>query len=426
MKKNNAISLNNFPEKGNKPAKVYKTICSELDMDGNVHLDLGSFSTTIMNPYADKLILEQLGKNFIDYGEYAQTKKIHDRIIAILSGILNVPNCKSIQGTSTLGSSEAIHLALLAHKWHWKRRQQSLHLNTAKPNIVYSSNAHVCWDKFALYFDVEPRKISVSSLHSYPLQEILESIDKNTICIGAIAGNTYTGGIDPIEELNSKITEINSKNNWDVGIHVDAAISGFVLPFLKTQKKQWDFRLSLVRSINLSGHKFGLVYPGIGWLIFRDAFFLPKDLIFSSHYLEKPIETFTLNYSKGASMILAQYFSILQHGISGYKKIIKDCSKIAQTIRENLRQSGCFEVVDEGILPVVVFKLKSSGSIDLYEFQVHLKSKNWMLPVYDIPGNFEPEKLMRIVIKENFNSVMALQLCNDLISVYQNLNNDRL
>ncbi|WP_343706273.1 glutamate decarboxylase [Flavobacterium sp.] len=426
MKKNNKNSLNIFPKSGSEPAKVYKRICSELAMDGNVHLDLGSFSTTIMNSYADKLILEQIGKNFIDYGEYGQTKKIHDRIITILSRLLNVPNFKSIQGTSTLGSSEAIHLALLAHKWNWRKRQQSLNLSIAKPNIVYSSNAHVCWDKFALYFDVEPRKITVSSLHSYPLEEILENIDENTICVGAIAGNTYTGDIDPIEELNSKISEINIKNNWDVGIHVDAAISGFVLPFLKSPKPQWDFRLSLVRSINLSGHKFGLVYPGIGWLIFRDAFFLPKDLIFSSHYLVKPIETFTLNYSKGASMILAQYFSILEHGISGYKKIIKDCSKTAQTIREKLRQSDCFEVIDQGILPIVVFKLKSNVSIDLYEFQLHLKAKNWMLPVYEIPGNFEPEKLMRIVIKENFNPIMASLLCDDLIGVCQNLNNHRL
>ncbi|KAF2343059.1 glutamate decarboxylase [Flavobacterium tistrianum] len=426
MKKNSKNSLNIFPKKGNKPAKAYKAICSELALDGNVHLDLGSFSTTVMNSYADKLILEQIGKNFIDYGEYGQTKKIHDRIIAILSGLLNVPNRKSINGTSTLGSSEAIHLALLAHKWNWKKRRQSLNLNTSKPNIVYSGNAHVCWDKFALYFDVEPRKIPVSALHSYPLEEILNSIDENTICVGAIAGNTYTGSIDPIEELNSKLSEINSKNNWDIGIHVDAAISGFVLPFLKLHKSQWNFSLPLVRSINLSGHKFGLVYPGIGWLIFRDAFFLPKDLIFSSHYLEKPIETFTLNYSKGASMILAQYFSILQHGISGYKKIIKNCCQIAQIIREKLSQSDYFEVVDEAILPIVVFKLKLNNSIDLNEFQLHLKARNWMLPVYDSPGNFEPEKLMRIVIKENFNRAMASHLCDDLINVYQNLNNYRL
>lgn len=426
MKKNSPNLSYQFPKIGKKAVKVYKKICSELNMDGNVHLDLGSFSTTKMNSYADKLIMEQLGKNFINYGEYGQTKKIHDRIIALLSGLLNVPNCKSINGTATLGSSEAIHLALLSHKWYWKKRQQSLNLNTSKPNIVYCSNAHVCWDTFALYFDVEPRKVLVTSLDTYPLDEILKNIDENTICVGAVAGNTYTGSIDPIEELNIKITELNSKNNWDTGIHVDAAISGFVLPFLKWKESKWDFRIPLVRSINLSGHKFGLVYPAIGWLIFRDAFFLPKDLIFSSHYLEKPIETYTLNYSKGASMILAQYFSILQHGISGYKKIIKRCCKTAENIRKKLKQSDCFEIVDEGILPVVVFKLKPTDSVDPYEFQLHLKAKNWMLPVYDIPGNLEPARFMRIVIKENFNPAMASQLCNDLISVYQNLNTNHL
>ncbi|WP_433831263.1 glutamate decarboxylase [Flavobacterium anhuiense] len=421
MKKNSKNALNVFPKIGKKAAKVYKTICSELAMDGNAHLDLGSFSTTKMNPYADKLITEQLGKNFINYGEYSQTKKIQDRIAAILSKLLNAPNHKSTSGTSTLGSSEAIHLALLAHKWSWKKRRESLNQDTAKPNIVYCSNAHVCWDTFALYFDVEPRKVLVYSLNTYPLEEILRNIDENTICVGAVAGNTYTGSIDPIEELNNQIAAINLKNNWDIGIHVDAAISGFVLPFLTLKELKWDFSLSLVRSINLSGHKFGLVYPGMGWLIFRDAFFLPKDLIFSSHYLEKPIETFTLNYSKGASMILAQYFSILQHGVSGYKKIIKRCCKTAEDLRKILKQSDFFEVVDEGILPIVVFKFKSSDSININEFQLHLKAKNWMLPVYDFPGNFEAEKLMRIVVKENLSPEMASQLCDDLISTYQKL-----
>lgn len=426
MKKNRNHLPDTFPEKGNKAAKVYNAICSELAMDGDVHLDLGSFSTTKMHPYANKLITEQLGKNFIDYGEYAQSKKIHDRIVALLSGLLNVPDPHSIKGTSTLGSSEAIHLALLSHKWNWKKRQQSLQLDTTKPNIVYSSNAHVCWDKFALYFDVEPRKIAISSFHQYPLEEILKNIDQNTICVGAIAGNTYTGSIDPIEKLNNKILEINSTNNWDVGIHVDAAIGGFVLPFLKEQNLQWDFRLPLVRSINLSGHKFGLVYPGIGWLLFRDAFFLPKELIFSSHYLGKPIDTYTLNYSKGASMILAQYFSILQNGISGYKKIINRCCKTAQIIRDRLKESNYFEIIDEGQLPIVVFKLNTTNAIDLYGFQSQLRARNWMLPVYNAPGNFEPNKLMRIVVKENFDTTMVTLLCDDLIAIYQNLNHYRL
>lgn len=422
MKKNCIPSLNSFPLKGSKAAKVYTGICSELAMDGHVELDLGSFTTTRMNSYADKLITEQLGKNFIDYGEYGHSKKIHDWIVGILSKLLNVPNHNSIKGTATLGSSEAIHLALLSHKWNWKKRQQSLNRDNAKPNIVYSANAHVCWDKFALYFDVEARKVPLTSHNQYPLDEILKNIDENTICAGAIAGNTYTGFIDPVEELNNKILEINSQNNWDVGIHVDAAIGGFVLPFLPDQNLKWDFRLPLVRSINLSGHKFGLVYPGIGWLLFRDALFLPKELIFSSHYLGKPIETYTLNYSKGASMILAQYFSILQNGVSGYKKTIKRCCKRAKMIRERLEQSGYFEIVDQGILPVVVFRLKAANTIDIYKFQLQLRAKNWMLPVYNTPGNFEANKLMRIVVKENLNTRMSALLCEDLIAVYQNLN----
>lgn len=413
-----------FPKKGEGAFRAYQKINSELALDGNVHLDLGSFSTTSMDPFADKLITEQLGKNFIDYNEYGQSKKIHDRIIQMLSGLLHAPEAIHPTGTSTLGSSEAIHLALLSHKWNWKKRRESFGLSASKPNIVYSGNTHVCWDKFALYFDVEPRKIPQASLDSYPIEEILGNIDQNTICVGAIAGNTYTGSIDHIEKLNDEIARLNKKHNWNVGIHVDAAIGGFVLPFSKKEIRPWDFRLSLVRSINLSGHKYGLVYPGIGWLIFRDASALPKELIFSSHYLEKPIETYALNFSKGASMILAQYFSILQQGQEGYKKTIRDYCKTADTIRKRLQQSGYFEIIDEGILPVVVFKLKDKKEIDIASLLSSLRSKNWMLPAYHIPGTQEEEKLMRVVVKENISLSLAQLFCDDLISIYENLKKD--
>lgn len=422
MKENTTTPLYCFPKKGKGAPLAYQSISNELTLDGNVHLDLGSFSTTVMDPLADKLIMEQLGKNFIDYSEYGQTKKIHDRVVNILSGLLHAPNVATAKGTATLGSSEAIHLALLSHKWNWKKRQESLGLPTAKPNIVYSSNTHVCWDKFALYFDVEPRKIALSSFNKYPLEEILKNVDENTICVGAVAGNTYTGSIDPIEKLNNEILKLNKKNNWDIGIHVDAAIGGFVLPFSKKKTAPWDFRLSLVRSINLSGHKFGLVYPGIGWLLFRNDTALPKELIFSSHYLEKPIETYTLNFSKGASMILAQYFSILQHGKKGYKKVINQCHEIAEEIRTQLHQSDYFEIIDEGHLPVVVFKLKDTKAVAALLLQ--LRSKNWMLPAYHMPGNLQHETLMRIVVKENMNSLTARMLCTDLISIYKNLKKD--
>jgi glutamate decarboxylase len=413
-----------FPKKGEGAFRAYQKISNELTLDGNVQLDLGSFSTTSMNPLADKLITEQLGKNFIDYNEYGQTKKIHDRIIGMLSGLLHAADPNNPTGTSTLGSSEAIHLALLSHKWNWKKRRESFGLSASKPNIVYSGNAHVCWDKFALYFDVEPRKIPQTSHDSYPIEEILKSIDQNTICVGAIAGNTYTGSIDPIEKLNDEIIRLNKKHNWDVGIHVDAAIGGFVFPFIKREVKTWDFRLPLVRSINLSGHKYGLVYPGIGWLIFREAAVLPKELIFTSHYLEKPIETYTLNFSKGASMILAQYFSILQHGKQGYEKTIRDYCKTADVIRKRLRRSGHFEIIDEGILPVIVFRLKDVKEDMLTALLLKLRSKNWMLPAYQIPGISKQETLLRIVVKENISPELAQLFCDDLIYSYETLKND--
>ena len=407
--------LNTFPKKGMKPEKAYEQVCTELALDGNINMDLGSFTSVAMDAFAQKLIMDQLGKNTIDHSEYVQSKVIHDRVVKILGSLYNGDHEKC-EGTATLGSSEGIHLALLAHKWYWKKIRRSD--ANGIPNIVCAENVHVSWDKFALYFDVELRKIPFKN-GKYPIDDIISSIDANTICVGAVAGCTYLGSIDSISLLNERLKKVNKKNNWDIGIHVDAAIAGFILPFLNN-KIVWDFRLPLVRSINVSGHKFGMVYPGIGWLLFSDSEFISSELVLTSHYLTKPIETYSLNFSKSASMILAQYYAILSFGENGFKEKIQNYSNTAVVIRQLLSESGHADIADDGVLPIVVFRFNAKSKIDVIRFTEILRTKNWMLPAYQLPGDNE-SIYMRIVVKQNINPVIAMMLCRDIIETAQNL-----
>src|SRR5208337_1415820 len=289
-----------LPEKMMPADVAYQIVHDELYMDGNTAFDLGSFTTTWMEPEAEKLIIENLGKNFIDRFEYPQTNEIHQRVVHILAHLFNAHEQAQFCGTATLGSSEAIELGLLAHKWTWKKRRIEQGKPYDSPNIVFGAGAHICWNKFAKYFDVEPRIMPMST-NRFTIDpgQVAAHIDENTICVGAVAGTTYTGACEPVAEINNLLMAVKRDKGWDIPIHVDAASGGFILPFTKPDLK-WDFRVPQVRSINVSGHKFGLVYPGLGWLIFRDAKDLPEELIFHVNYLGETMSTYTLNFSGGS------------------------------------------------------------------------------------------------------------------------------
>ncbi|NER13708.1 glutamate decarboxylase [Leptobacterium flavescens] len=422
MKSTDKISLYNFPEGGMDPLDAYGEITRELALDGNIHLDLGSFSTTTAHPYAEKLIAGQWGKNFIDFSEYPQTKEIHDRIICMLSDLLNADDHGI--GTATIGSSEAVILGLLAHKWLWKKRRREEGKPDSSPNLVYGENAHICWDKFAKYFDVEARKISFYRDGSYDPDAIRELLDENTICVGAVLGDTYTGNVDKVCRLNDLLQQVNQENGWDIGIHLDAAIGGFILPFLEEfQCEKWDFRLPLLRSINLSGHKFGLVYPGVGWLLFRGKDYLPEELIFRSSYLGGTVESYNLNFSRGSSMILMQYFNFLSLGKKGYRKVLRKYMDKAAYLRALIRDSECFQLVDSGVLPVVAFRTREEGNGSLNALADKMRGLNWMLPVYELPEG--GTRICRVVVKENLSEALIEKFAGDLLRCYKLLTNTK-
>lgn len=298
-----------IPEEGMPPNVAYRLIHDELNLDGNPNLNLASFVTTWMEDEAEKLIAENNCKNFVDNDEYPQTGIIHSRVVNMLAKLFNAPEDSNFAGTGTIGSSEAIMLALLAHKWYWRENRKDKNSN-ALPNVVMGADVHVVWKKFAKYFDVELRMVPMEEdCYILTADKVKEHVDENTIAIGVVLGTTFTGQIDEINEINGVLEDIRMFKGWDIPIHVDAASGGFVMPFTNPDLK-WDFRLSHVRSINVSGHKYGLVYPGIGWVIFKDAKYISEDLVFNVNYLGGVMPTFSLNFSKGSSMILALLQSI--------------------------------------------------------------------------------------------------------------------
>lgn len=400
-----------FPKEGMSPRAAYQLVHDELSLDGNPFLNLASFVNTWMEPEAEKLIMENINKNIIDIFEYPQTDRvIHKNIVNMLGRLFNGHNTE-FMGTATAGSSEAIMLGLLAHKWNWKNSGRG----TGKPNVIFGADAHVCWDKFARYFDVEAVKIPIDrKTRTITPDAVSKHINENTICVGCVLGTTFTGEIDPVKDINDLLMDYKREKNLDIPIHIDAASGGFILPFIEPDF-EWDFRLDRVRSINVSGHKYGLTYPGLGWLIFREEKDLPKDLIFTVDYLGEQEDTYTLNFSGGSAMVVAQYYNILRFGRAGYTGIMKNILDVSRDLAKKLDKLSRFEMLNKGKrLPIIAFRQKKETGYSLLQLSHKLREKGWIVPAYCLPKNAEDVEMMRIVVRENFTSDMAAILVDDI------------
>jgi glutamate decarboxylase len=411
-----------MPKEGMPANAAYRTIHDELNLDGNPALNLASFVTTWMEPEADKLIMESIGKNYVDNDEYPQTEVIQDRVVNMLSRLFNAPNdCTSV-GSGTIGSSEAIMLGLLAHKWTWKKRRQAEGKPYDKPNIVMGADVHTVWEKFALYFDVELKLIPLrDDIYTITAEDVVEEIDENTIAVGAVVGTTFTGQMDPIKEINDALLDIKKTKGWDIPIHVDGASGGFIMPFLYPEV-EWDFRLEQVRSINVSGHKYGLVYPGIGWLVFKDKTDLPDELIFKINYLGGLMPNYSLNFSKGSSTIIAQYFNFIRLGIDGYRDIMLNMQENAKLLASKLTESGYFEVINKDMtFPLLAAQLKNC-EFSVFELSEKLRERGWIVPAYTLPPKADDIAVLRMVIKESFSTDMVEMLFSDILKSIDTLN----
>src|SRR6266513_769497 len=346
-----------IPEHPMTAIAAMRLVGQELSVEGIPERNLATFVTTWMEPEARVLIDENLHRNFIDHAEYPQTFEIQQRCVRMLAELFHAPG--ETTGTSTQGSSEAIMLGALSLKWKWRKRREDDGKPTDSPNLVFGGDVHVVWEKFCRYFDVEPRIVPLQpGKYTIGPEDVEPHVDENTIGVAAVLGTTFTGHADDIVGINDLLVDLLEKKGLDVPLHVDAASGGFVWPFLYPHS-EWDFRLEQVRSLNVSGHKYGLVYPGIGWLVFRERSDLADDLVFEENYLGKTDATFTLNFSTGAAMVLAQYYNLVRYGREGYAYVMGMMEENAKALADQLRSTGTFELIGAGEeqLPLVAFKL---------------------------------------------------------------------
>jgi len=344
--------------------------------------------TTWMEPEARQLIAENLHRNFIDHAEYPRTAELEQRWIRMLADLFHAPG--ETTGARTQGSSEAIMLGALSLKWKWRQRREAAGKPTNRPNLVFGGDVHVAWEKFCRYFDVEPRIVPLKpDKYTIGPEDIEPLVDENTIGVAAVLGTTFTGHADDIVGINDYLVELKRERGFDVPMHVDGASGGFLWPFLYPDS-EWDFRLEQVRSINVSGHKYGLVYPGVGWLIFRERTDLAEDLVFYGNYLGKRDATFTLNFSTGSAMVVAQYYNFVRFGRDGYSYIIHTMQANARKLAED-----------------IAAQLASS--------------RGWMVPAYTLPPDADHIKIMRALVKETLGRSLTTALGDDIAQAVSTL-----
>jgi len=446
-----------FPSHGVPAEEAYETVRTELSLDGNPTLNLASFVHTSMHDLGTKIMVENMSKNLIDSDEYPATTLLHSRCVSMLARLWHADDQEeSATGTATTGSSEAIALGGLAMKKRWqaKRKAEGKSIHEPGPNIIMGANAQVALEKFARYFDVEARMVPVDESTNYCLdpKRAIEMVDENTIGVFVILGSTYTGHYENVQEMADLLDEYEKKTGIDVPIHVDGASGALYAPFA-TPSLKWDFRIKRVVSINTSGHKWGKAYVGVGWVIFRDKEHLPKELVFELHYLGSVEYSYSINFSRPAAPILAQYFNFLYLGFDGYRKISLHDAKNARLLARALENSKYYKVVSDvhkakesslkekakqsiGLvddiehyvpsLPVVAFKFteefkKEFPRIKQASIQHGLRQNNWIVPNYELPPNVQDQEVLRVVLREKFNEDMVERLVVDIMTVTEGL-----
>ncbi|MGY3564531.1 glutamate decarboxylase [Sinomonas sp. RB5] len=399
------------------PGTAYQVVHDDAMLDGNARLNLATFVGTWMEPEAARLYAETVDKNMIDKDEYPKTAEIEHRCWRMLADLWNAPEPEHAVGTSTIGSSEACMLAGLALKRRWQHGRRAAGKHAERPNLVMSSAVQVCWEKFCNYWDVEARYVPIS--HEHPVLDghgLSEYVDENTIGVVAIMGVTYTGMYEPVAEISQALDEVQAATGLDVPIHVDGASGAMVAPFLAPEL-EWDFRLPRVASINTSGHKYGLVYPGLGWVVWRDAAALPEDLVFHVSYLGGDMPTFALNFSRPGAQVLLQYYLFLRLGFEGYRAVHAASRDVAGYLAREIGAMDPFELWNDGSdIPVFAWSLAPghTQNWNLHHLSDRLRMNGWLVPAYPMPDGLADLTVQRIVVRNGFTRDLAESFLEDL------------
>ncbi|MDQ6436382.1 glutamate decarboxylase [Mesorhizobium sp. LHD-90] len=411
------IPREEFPEQGMSARAALALVNSECWTDANPMLNLSSFVTTYIEPEAKELALQHFHKNFADPDMYPHTKGTEFQCVKWLHDLWNGPKDATPYGSATIGSSEACMLGGLAHKWNWREAREKAGKDTSRPNMVTGGNVQIVWKKFLRYFDVEPRIVPLRPGNYRLTAEHLDKyVDENTICVVAIAGQTFTGEDDDIQEIHDWLDAYEKRTGISIPMHIDGASGGFINPFLYPDYK-WDFRLPRVQSINASGHKYGLVPPGLGWVVFRDRKIFNEKLVFYVNYLGGEAATATLNFSKGSAAIILQYYQMLRLGRDGYTRVMRHAVENAGYLRNRLVDSGFFKIMNETQrIPVVALTLDKTKAKNFNEFDVSAKvrEKGWVLAAYSMPADAQSVNSLRIVIRPHINRNTVENLADDI------------
>src|SRR4051812_15212049 len=416
------LPKNRIPAQSTSADTAYRVVHDELLLDGSSRLNLATFVTTWMEPQAESLMAAAFDKNMIDKDEYPATAEIERRCVNIVADLFHAQPHETAVGVSTIGSSEAVMLAGLALKWRWRARRSAAAQPTDRPNLVLGSNVQVVWEKFCRYWDVEARYVPITTdRYTITPETALAQVDENTIGVVAILGTTFTGEFEPIKDIGDALIRLNAARGWDVPLHVDAASGGFVAPFLHPDL-EWDFRHSAVRSINVSGHKYGLTYPGVGFNVWRNEEDLPEDLIFHVNYLGGDMPTFTLNFSRPGNQIVGQYYNFIRLGRAGYTRIMETLRDIAMSLSAAVVKMGPFELLSDGSdIPVFAFTLRDPSKYTVFDVSNRLRQYGWQLPAYTMPADAEGLAVLRLVVREGFSADLGDKLLADLGEVVAHL-----
>ena len=431
VESNEPIPKYKLAKKSIAPQVAYRLIKDDLLDEGNARQNLATFCQTYMDDEAVKLMSETLEKNAIDKSEYPQTTDMENRCVNILADLWHAPKELNYMGTSTVGSSEACMLGGMAMKFRWRNRAKALGMDVTskKPNLVISSGYQVCWEKFCVYWDIEMRLVPMDEQHmSINVDKVLDYVDEYTIGVVGILGITYTGKYDDIKALDKKLEEYNKTAKITVPIHVDGASGAMFAPFIEPDLK-WDFQLKNVVSISTSGHKYGLVYPGIGWVLWKDKEYLPQELVFEVSYLGGKMPTMAINFSRSASQILGQYYNFLRYGFEGYRQIHQRTKDVAMYLSSELEKTGLFEIYNNGEnLPIVCYKLKDDVKVNwtLYDLADRLLMKGWQVPAYPLPEDLQNVIIQRFVCRADLSRNLDDLLMRDLKAAIEDLNNARV
>ncbi|WP_406722530.1 glutamate decarboxylase [Streptomyces althioticus] len=406
------------------PSTAYQLVHDELMLDGNARLNLATFVTTWMEPEAGVLMMECRDKNMIDKDEYPRTAELERRCVAMLADLWHAPDPSKAVGCSTTGSSEACMLAGLAMKRRWALRNAGRYPSReARPNLVMGINVQVCWDKFCTFWEVEPRQVPMEGdrFHLDPAAAA-ELCDENTIGVVGILGSTFDGSYEPVAELCAALDDLQERTGLDVPVHVDGASGAMVAPFLD-EDLVWDFRLDRVASVNTSGHKYGLVYPGVGWVLWRDAAALPEELVFRVNYLGGDMPTFALNFSRPGAQVVAQYYSFLRLGRDGYRAVQQAARDVATGLSARIEALGDFRLLTRGDeLPVFAFTTAPDVTgFDVFDVARRLRETGWLVPAYTFPANRQDLAVLRVVCRNGFSEDLADLFAEDLTRLLPDL-----